>query len=41
MNFIIDKIDFENLEAEKYWSFTSAYTPERKKQEAILSDTFS
>lgn len=35
MSFIIDGVDFENLEAEKYWSFTSSYTPERKKREAI------
>lgn len=32
-NFIIDGIDFQNLEAEKYWSFPSSYDKERKKQE--------
>ena len=28
----INGINFMGLEAEKYWSFTSSYTPERKKR---------
>lgn len=36
----IDKVDFHNLEAQKYWTPTASWTPERKKQE-IHSAIFS
>ena len=32
MSIIIDGIDFENLEAEKYWSFPSTYKGINKKK---------
>lgn len=34
MNTIINNIDFENLEAMKYWSFPKTYSPKRKNKEA-------
>ena len=40
MKNFIDNINFHTLEAQKYWSPTSTWTPERKKQEvkdAIIS----
>ena len=39
MSIIIDGIDFENLEAEKYWSFTS--TSHGNKQEEMKNMIFS
>lgn len=35
MNCVISDFDFAMLEAEKYWSFPSSYTNDRKKQETI------
>jgi hypothetical protein len=31
-NFIIDGIDFENLEAERYWTFAKSYKGDKKKE---------
>ena len=39
MSIIIDGIDFENLEAEKYWSFPSTY--KGNKQEEMKNMIFS
>lgn len=35
MNCVISDFDFAALDAEKYWSFPSSYTDERKKKETI------
>ena len=43
MKNFIDNIDFHTLEAQKYWSPTATWTPERKKQEvkdAIFSGNY-
>jgi len=43
MKNFIDGIDFHNLEAQKYWSPTASWSPERKKQEVqnmIFSDDY-
>ena len=43
MKNFIDNVNFHILEAQKYWSPTSTWTPERKKQEvkdAILQNPF-
>lgn len=43
MKNFIDKVDFHNLEAQKYWTPTASWTPERKKEEtynAIFSGDY-
>lgn len=35
MNCLIGNIDFKEIPAEKYWSFPSSYTVERKKQDSL------
>lgn len=42
MSMIIDNIDFENLEAEKYWSFPKSYKGDSKKdtKDFIMSGTY-
>ena len=43
MKNFIDNVNFHILEAQKYWSPTSTWTPERKKQEvkdAIFSGNY-
>lgn len=43
MKNFIDKVDFHNLEAQKYWTPVASWTPERKKaliQDAIFSGDY-